>query len=153
MTDEWVPKGMNTTPAPFCRHLWRPVGMLRPAHYECARCHMSSATEPPTPRVWSRRSGAELAPPDAVYVGRPTSWGNPFNVASEHIGPYEEPLGVFFTRERAIEEYRAWMAADSQEPLRQQARRTLRGKHLVCWCAPLPCHADVLLEIANAEGP
>jgi len=27
----------------------------------------------------------------------------------------------------------------------------LRGKDLVCWCSPLPCHADVLLELANAE--
>jgi len=25
----------------------------------------------------------------------------------------------------------------------------LRGKDLVCWCAPLPCHADILLELAN----
>jgi len=25
----------------------------------------------------------------------------------------------------------------------------LRGRDVVCWCAPLPCHADILLELAN----
>jgi hypothetical protein len=29
------------------------------------------------------------------------------------------------------------------------ARRDLAGKHLICWCAPAACHADVLREIAN----
>jgi hypothetical protein len=23
----------------------------------------------------------------------------------------------------------------------------LAGKHLVCWCAPLKCHAEVLIEL------
>jgi hypothetical protein len=31
------------------------------------------------------------------------------------------------------------------------AKTELRGKDLVCWCAPKLCHADVLLEIANAD--
>ena len=29
-------------------------------------------------------------------------------------------------------------------------KHELKGKDLVCWCAPQPCHADVLLEIANS---
>jgi hypothetical protein len=26
----------------------------------------------------------------------------------------------------------------------------LRGRDLVCWCAPLACHGDVLIRLANA---
>jgi hypothetical protein len=31
-------------------------------------------------------------------------------------------------------------------------KRELKGKDLICFCAPKPCHADVLLEIANAKN-
>lgn len=66
-------------------------------------------------------------PPNTVYVGRPTKWGNPLT-------------GV-----DAVERYREYAATKPAaffEPL--------RGKDLACWC-PLdkPCHADILLEIAN----
>ena len=48
------------------------------------------------------------------------------------------------TREKAIEYYRQYVAKKHDV-----IRRELRGKDLVCFCAPKPCHADVLLEIAN----
>jgi hypothetical protein len=39
------------------------------------------------------------------------------------------------------------------EAFAADARRVLRGKNLACWCKPgEPCHADVLLEIANREA-
>jgi hypothetical protein len=92
-----------------------------------------------------RRRGQKL-PPNTVYVGRPTVWGNPFK------GP---------TREEAIEMYRA----DLEEALPDWSGECggadwaveaairlpeLRGKNLACWCPlNLPCHADVLLELAN----
>lgn len=40
-------------------------------------------------------------------------------------------------------------------PLAAEARAQLRGKNLACWCRSSPCHADVLLEVANAavESP
>jgi hypothetical protein len=72
----------------------------------------------------------------AVYVGRPTKWGNPFKISEDG------------TREEVIEKYR-WRG--ERIGLDLEARAELRGKDLVCWCAPLPCHADVLLEWAN--GP
>jgi len=72
-----------------------------------------------------------------VYVGRPTKWGNPF-----HIGQHG-------TREQVIARYRAWLLA--QPELCAAARRELRGKHLLCWCHPLACHADVLAEVAESE--
>lgn len=87
--------------------------------------------EPMTPKVWNKRD--PNVPKDAVYVGRPTKWGNPFTIPT--VG----------SRERAIELFKGAL----NRQLTDDAKRELRGKHLVCWCAPLPCHADVLLEIAN----
>lgn len=89
------------------------------------------------PRVYSRRRGAERPPAGSVYVGRPTVWGNPFEIGRD--GNREEVIAKY----RALIEEHSWMI--------ERAQRDLRGKHLVCWCAPLPCHADVLLEIANAQ--
>lgn len=41
-----------------------------------------------------------------------------------------------------------------EAPAKEDVRAVLRGKNLACWCKPgEPCHADVLLEIANAESP
>lgn len=70
-----------------------------------------------------------------VYVGRPTRWGNPFKPG---------PDG---TRKVVIEKYRAWLMA--RPALVARAKRELRGKILGCWCHPSPCHASVLLEVAN----
>lgn len=92
------------------------------------------------PRVWNKRD--PNVPRDAVYVGRPTKWGNPYSYLS---GMRAVKVA---TRAEAIELYRQRIVYDPD--LLAEAKRELRGKHLVCWCAPLPCHADVLLEIANA---
>lgn len=74
-------------------------------------------------------------PEDAVYVGRPTKWGNPF------------VMGVDGTREEVIQRYRDWFEQQDYLLVRLDE---LRGKDLVCHCAPLSCHADVLLEKANS---
>lgn len=97
---------------------------------------MSRPTKPPpaAPRVWNKRDRNE--PKGAVYVGRPTKWGNPF------------VLGRDGTRDDVIAKYRLYLKEHAIH-LIEDAKRELRGKDLVCWCAPQPCHADVLLEIAN----
>ena len=79
-------------------------------------------------------------PANTVYVGRPTKWGNPFTV-----GSYNAVLGRNLSQADAVARYRVNMA-DS----RSLNLSLIRGKNLACWC-PLdrPCHADVLLEIAN----
>lgn len=84
------------------------------------------------PRVYNKRRAG--IPVDAVYVGRPTKWGNPFVV------------GVHGTREEVIERYEHWIQKNRELMV---ALHELRGKDLVCWCAPLPCHADVLVRLAN----
>lgn len=87
-------------------------------------------------RIQRKRVKGWRMPTGAVYVGRPTKWGNPYSVK------------VWGSRERAVEHFRAMM---QEQPLDvAMARRELRGKDLACWCSlDQPCHADVLLELAN----
>ena len=84
-----------------------------------------------SPRVLSKHADH----PEAIYVGRPSVWGNPFRIG---------PDG---TRDEVVALYAQWL--DNQPGLLAQLGE-LRGRDLVCWCAPLPCHADVLLRRANA---
>jgi len=96
----------------------------------------------PPKRIQRKRVKGWRMPPGAVYVGRPSRWGNPIPI---------EPTGHFDERRRA--EYVTTITVQQ----RAEIRRALKGRDLVCWC-PLvdkdgnhvPCHADVLLEIANA---
>lgn len=85
------------------------------------------------PTVLNKKRDGE--PPGAVYIGRPSKWGNPFR-----IGPNGDRAAV-------IEAYREYLR--TRLDLVAAARRELVGRDLLCWCAPLPCHGDVLLEIAN----
>ena len=83
----------------------------------------------------SRRKGARL-PTSVVVVTRPTKWGNPH--------PLE--LG----RAEAVRRYREDLLAGRLAVSVEDVKRELRGRDLACYC-PLdgPCHADVLLAIAN----
>lgn len=90
------------------------------------------------PRVYSKRKGAPPPPEGAVYVGRGTVWGNAWRI------------GVDGTREEVVEKYREFTMRPDKARLRERIRKELGGKDLVCWCAPEACHADVLLEVANA---
>lgn len=74
------------------------------------------------------------APLNSVYIGRPGKWGNPFI------------LGQDGTRTVVIEKYRTYLL-NNPELLGQLEE--LRGKWLVCHCAPKACHGDVLLELLN----
>ena len=74
--------------------------------------------------------------PFDIYIGRPSPWGNPFR-----IGRHGSRLAV-------LEKYQCWL--NGQPELQARARKELRGKVLGCWCAPLPCHGDILARIANS---
>ena len=101
-------------------------------------------------------------PPGAIYVGRRTRWGNPFRVIRQgwiEIGEGEGDLRPLVTwtkpalpedRADVVMLYREWLDQPAQTELRAAIARELRGNNLCCWCPPGPCHADVLLEIANA---
>jgi len=99
-------------------------------------------------RIQRKRTKGWRMPEGAVYVGRPTKWGNPFSVGS--FG-FRLPNGgaVFYRgdgapRAAVVELYRRWVVPKLPD------LTPLRGHDLACWC-PLdqPCHADVLLELAN----
>lgn len=159
-------------------------------------------------RIQRKRSKGWRMPEGAIYVGRPTKWGNPFKVGSssglarvpavhypdrewEYEGrcsaagayhPYvaddvaNHPRAVA-TPQLSIKAYvpchvRSMTVAESVECYRahitgggwpldwkpmpgftlSQLRDELGGRDLVCWCRlDQPCHADVLLELANLQ--
>ncbi len=93
-------------------------------------------------KVLNRRE-TRIIPPGAIYVGRPTKWGNPF-LMNDPLLP--AGLSKEGKRNAVVREYRRWIET---QPELMASLPELHGHDLVCWCAPLPCHADVLLELAN----
>lgn len=91
-------------------------------------------------RIQRRRTKGWRMPRNAVYVGRPSKWGNPYT--AEEWGADAVPMFQAF-----VETNRR----PANGPTLRMVREELRGKDLACWC-PLdqPCHADVLLKLANA---
>jgi hypothetical protein len=115
-------------------------------------------------RIQRRRAKGYRLPKNAVYVGRPTRWGNPFLVTSDTVLDASSiGAGVVSipgqSAEQAVARYRAVALGQRPHPLIgvrldvDLIREQLAGKNLACWC-PLdqPCHADVLLELANQPG-
>jgi hypothetical protein len=94
-------------------------------------------------RVQLRRIKGWKMPANTVKVARPSKWGNPFVIQFDPHGDYSPQ-----TAEGAVEMYRAHV---DKGLMRIKIKNELRGKNLACFC-PLhkPCHADVLLEIANS---
>lgn len=74
---------------------------------------------------------------EAVYIGRPSPWGNPFLIGRDG------------TREEVIRKFSEYLFANPDLVARVQAE--LRGKDLVCFCAPEACHGDVLIYLANLK--
>jgi hypothetical protein len=152
-------------------------------------------------RIQRRRTAGWRMPERAVYVGRPTRWGNPFAYRDRsrglvRYGPkHPERFGrawdyegrcsgpdishdMWFAADDVVETYVRWATREelvelyrltltnptpgmlAAYPSRRgyfakvtpvHIRIALAGRDLVCWCPPsAPCHADVLLEIANA---
>lgn len=118
-------------------------------------------------RIQLRRTNGWRKPEGAVVVSRPSKWGNPFRVGDPH-----PTFGGQMSRGEAVECYRHSLHEFIQNRLPSKAhcdawrgyhslmlglwvvvhaKGMLAGKDLCCWC-PLdqPCHADVLLELANA---
>lgn len=86
--------------------------------------------------IWNLKKDKKI-PASAVFVGRPTSYGNPFAISK-------------FGRDGCLEKYREYVIMGNTR-IAANAKRELRGKDLVCFCAQLACHAEVLMEIANGD--
>ena len=114
-------------------------------------------------RIQRQRIRGWRMPENAVYVGRPTKWGNPFKVG-EWVRD-DSPLAAYLdvpggwtmlscvkilTAQQAVDAHCAWLM---EYPPLMAALPELLGKDLACWC-PLDseCHADVLLYWANGEA-
>lgn len=121
-------------------------------------------------RIQQRRTKGWRKPEGAISVARPSRWGNPFRVGEKRMLFIELGWGVATNREvgpvdsgevatvvtiedraQAVEWFRAWMKSClvSASP---PDLSVLTGHDLMCFC-PLdqPCHADVLLELANPK--
>lgn len=110
-------------------------------------------------RIQRSRAKGWRMPENTVYVGRPSIWGNPVDwrdYTAEGFQPSSRRA-----REWAVAVYRDWLSGRKGTGIGGLKRVTvlarlpeLRGKNLSCWCAlDEACHADVLLEIANADYP
>jgi hypothetical protein len=98
----------------------------------------------------SRAKGWRL-PPNTVVVARPSRWGNPFKVGDRVQVDPAGPVAVCFSQAQAVQAYRDLIMTDMMSSFRAKVIAELRGKTLACWCKPgTPCHADVLMELANA---
>lgn len=101
-------------------------------------------------RIQRKRTKGWQMPEGAVAVDRSTKWGNPF-IVNTRVKPGSRSGAVYIcvpTIADAVECYRLML--ENRPDLTTTIIRELQGKDLACWC-PLdkPCHADVLLELAN----
>ena len=92
-------------------------------------------------RIQRSRARGWQKPDGAVVVTRGTKWGNPYRIGTDGV----------LDNAAAVAMFREYLGQHPE--LVEAARVELRGKVLCCWCSlDKPCHADVLLEVANA-GP
>lgn len=110
-------------------------------------------------RIQRRRTAGWKMPEGAIYVGRGSKWGNPFMIAAAADAEYSN------SRRACVSHYTAWIEGhdaycDTYDvtPFTYDRRwvlanlSALRGHDLACWCRlDQPCHADVLLALANGE--
>ena len=93
------------------------------------------------PKVYNKHH--KNAPADAIYIGRPSKWGNPYS----HLPNGTLAEFIVGSRDEAVDGYKVWVR--SQPELVAAIKKELKGKSVICWCAPHRCHGDVLIEIAN----
>jgi len=119
-------------------------------------------------RIQRRRAKGWRMPAGAVYVGRPTKWGNPWSPKGYFDAGFGG--GIAAARSACMSLFRAWITGtpsswsgdtptapwalpgvpESAWPIPDL--KPLRGKDLACWCRlDQECHADVLLELANSD--
>jgi Domain of unknown function (DUF4326) len=115
-------------------------------------------------RIQRKRTAGWRMPENTVSVTRPGPFGNPFVVGGYFkignggngmtmIRALEEKYAdksytILKTAQEAVDMFREYK---KRYPYKQEEIAKIKGKDLACWCKPGdPCHADVLLEIANS---
>lgn len=130
-------------------------------------------------RIQRKRTAGWRMPEGAIYVGRPSRWGNPIRITSErgrysqmyrvHGSPLDLTGGPSYCDMATARHFAAWLfecdllnGRYPNYPSLDEIRAELAGHDLACWCPPrrvspngslceINCHADVLLEIANSQ--
>lgn len=119
-------------------------------------------------RIQLRRTKGYRKPEGAIVVARPTKWGNPFRVGAPDAywmgpglsSPFRPDPVPKMDAQHVVDIYRQMVQTNCGSQFsREDVVAELRGHDLACWC-PLvdehgnhvPCHADVLLELANGEA-
>ncbi len=99
-------------------------------------------------RVQLRRAKGWRMPPNTVKVDRTSRFGNPYRIGDDLI-VFGEDAPVKIIRNADAEQVVKAFRRDAERVVEGIARQ-LKGKNLACWCRiGAPCHADVLLELAN----
>ncbi len=86
--------------------------------------------------LWNKYN--KHCPSDAVSIMRPGPFGNQF------------VIGKHGTRAEVCGKYAEWAYEEEQKDLRNQMRRELAGKDIVCCCVPAQCHGETVAAIANS---
>lgn len=85
------------------------------------------------PKVYNKNKDENI-PADAIYIGRPSIYGNPYVIGKDG------------SRSQVIEKYRKYIETHKDK---ESIIHSLKDKDLVCFCSPMPCHGDVLLELCK----
>lgn len=118
-------------------------------------------------RVQRKRTKGFKTPENTVYVGRPTKFGNPFRLTADGWIQYHKVGKIIgsawcywsvsngFTLKDVVELYEQWIQGDLKSysglPYPPDIK-SLKGKNLSCFCSlQSPCHADILLKLANCD--
>lgn len=113
-------------------------------------------------RIQRKRTKGWKMPENTIYVGRGTKWGNPMKVIGKKVfvQRFHSKTWVPFdnivhdnVKKFAITWYQKFMNSNSKKHPKKYDLSELKGKNLACFCKEgEPCHADVLIELANKNN-
>lgn len=107
-------------------------------------------------RIQRKRTKGWRMPEGAVYVGRPSRWGNPYGVSGETTAADAVAMYADLIERVSRDTVEPRLRHDGlgvwDRNIKATVVRELGGHDLCCWC-PLdqPCHADILLALANPD--
>jgi hypothetical protein len=127
--------------------------MTRQAHMGDVRQILERVGSKPV-RIQRCRAKGWRMPHGAVYVGRPTKWGNPYVLKGRSTVVHVDHNGEWWSPDEApgvaVRLFREDLWSGRLGITVADVRRELAGRDLACWCPPgRACHADVLVQVAN----
>ncbi|KKN10332.1 hypothetical protein LCGC14_1037700 [marine sediment metagenome] len=105
-------------------------------------------------RIQRKRTKGWKMPTNTISVTRPGKWGNPFKVGGTIL--YDNIIEEINTSQLAVDYFENGIKFYGSPVTKEQIKKELKGKNLACWCKIvdkndnyMPCHADILLSLAN----